>query len=71
MTWLYDKVKEWLCAKWYVIGLKGYISGYRYAWYVYAIDCLVIIMLSYSRKGFGREVYARRRSESHVVLQSE
>ena len=35
------------------------------------IDCLVIMVLFYSHKGFGRDVYARRRSESQVVLQSE
>ena len=71
MTWLYDRVKEWLCVKWCLIGLNGYISGYRYTWYAYAVDCLVIIVLFYSRKGFGWEVYDRRRSESQVVLQSE
>ena len=50
MAWLYGRFKAWLCVKWYLIGLKEYISGYRYKWYVYAIDWLVIIVLSYSRK---------------------
>ena len=50
-----------MCVKWYMIGLKGYISGYWYTWYVNAIDGLVIILLSYSHKGFGRDVYDRRR----------
>ena len=63
MTWLYDRVNAWLCVKSYMIGLKGYISGYRRTWHVYAIECLVIIVLLYSRKEFGRYVYARRRSK--------
>ena len=35
------------------------------------IDCLVTIVLSYSHKGFGRDVYAGRRQKVGLVLQSE